>query len=167
MLNKQNLWFITLFSLILILGIYYVTIPNDVLEKVNKKVKNNEEQVVAEVKEELSPLETLRVSKETSRKEKIESLEITLTSDNLTTEEKNNTYELLKYYNELQGKEEKYEKKLKKNFDLDCYTKIDNRNIDIICISNEHDKKLANSIMRTIQEEYKEKMNIVVKFQKK
>ena len=41
MLNKQNLWFITLFSLILILGIYYVTIPNDVLEKVNKKVKNN------------------------------------------------------------------------------------------------------------------------------
>ena len=97
MLNKQNLWFITLFSLILILGIYYVAIPNDVLEKVNKKVEQKEEQVVAEVKEELSPLETLRVSKETSRKEKIESLENTLTSNNLTTEEKNNTYELLKY----------------------------------------------------------------------
>ena len=41
MLNKQNLWFITLFSLILILGIYYVTIPNDVLEKVNKKVEQS------------------------------------------------------------------------------------------------------------------------------
>ena len=28
MINKQNLWFLTLFSLILILGIYYVTLPN-------------------------------------------------------------------------------------------------------------------------------------------
>lgn len=167
MLNKQNLWFITLFSLILILGIYYVTIPNDVLEKVNKKVQKKEEQVVAEVKEELSPLETLRVSKETSRKEKIESLENSLTSDNLTTEEKNNTYELLKYYNELQGKEETFEKKLKNKYELDCFTKIDNKNIEIVCISNEHDKKLANNIMRSIQEEYKDKMNIIVKFQKK
>ena len=167
MLNKQNLWFITLFSLILILGIYYVTIPNDVLEKVNKKVKNNEEQVVAEVKEELSPLETLRVSKETSRKEKIESLENNLTSNNLTTEEKNNTYELLKYYNELQGKEENFEKKLKKKFDLDCFTKIDNNSIEIVCVADSHDKTLANNIMRSIQEEYKDKMNIVVKFQKK
>ena len=127
MLNKQNLWFITLFSLILILGIYYVTIPNDVLEKVNKKTEElKEEKVVAEVQEQTSSLAALRVSKETSRKEKIESLESSLTSENLTTEEKNNTYELLKYYNTLQGKEENYEKKLKKNFDLDCFTKIDN-----------------------------------------
>ena len=169
MLNKQNLWFITLFSLILILGIYYVTIPNEVLEDVNKKIEtkeNNEKEVVAEVKEETSSLTALRVSKETARKEKIESLENTLTSDNLTTEEKNNTYELLKYYNELQGKEENFEKKIKKNFNLDCFTKIDNKNVDVVCISKEHDKSLANKIMRTIQEEYKDKMNIVVKFQK-
>ena len=39
MFNKQNLWFITLFSLILVLGVYYVTIPSDVLEKVNNKEK--------------------------------------------------------------------------------------------------------------------------------
>ena len=74
MFNKQNLWFITLFSLILVLGVYYVTIPSDVLEKVNNKVKS-EEKVVAEVKEETSSLTALRVSKENSRKEKIESLE--------------------------------------------------------------------------------------------
>ncbi len=165
MLNKQNLWFITLFSLILILGIYYVTIPNDVLEKVQKKVIK-EEQVVAKV-EESSPLTALRVSKENSRKEKIESLENALTNEKLSTEEKNNTYELLKYYNSLQGKEENYEKKLKKEFNLDCFTKIDNSSIDVVCISNEHDKTLANKIMRSIQEEYKDKMNIIVKFQKK
>ena len=167
MFNKQNLWFITLFSLILILGIYYVTIPNDVLEKVNKKINNKEEQVVAEVKEETSPLQALRVSKENSRKEKIESLQNSLTSDNLSAEEKNNTYELLKYYNELQGKEENYEKKIKKDLNLDCFTKIDNKNVEVVCISSEHDKSLANKIMRLIQNEYKDRMNIIVKFQKK
>ena len=167
MLNKQNLWFITLFSLILILGIYYVTIPNEVLEEVNKKIEEpKEKEVVAEIKEETSSLTALRVSKETARKEKIESLENTLTSENLTTEEKNNTYELLKYYNEIQGKEENYEKKIKKNYKIDCLTKIDNKNVEIVCISKEHDKSLANKIMRTIQEDYQEKMNIVVKFQK-
>jgi len=167
MLNKQNLWFITLFSLILILGIYYVTIPNEVLEDVNKKIEETKDkEVVAEIKEETSSLTALRVSKETARKEKIESLENTLTSENLTTEEKNNTYELLKYYNEIQGKEENYEKKIKKNYKIDCLTKIDNKNVEIVCISKEHDKSLANKIMRTIQEDYQEKMNIVVKFQK-
>ena len=166
MFNKQNLWFITLFSLILILGIYYVTLPNDVLEKVNQKVIK-EEKVVAEVKQEKSPLEALRVSKETSRKEKIESLENTLTSENLSSEEKNNTYELLKYYNELQSKEENIEKNLKKEFNLDCFTKIENSNIDVVCVSKEHDKKLANDIMRNIQSNYKEKMSITVKFQNK
>lgn len=167
MLNKQNLWFITLFSLILILGIYYVTIPNEVLEDVNKKIEETKDkEVVAEIKEETSSLTALRVSKENARKEKIESLENTLTSENLTTEEKNNTYELLKYYNEIQGKEENYEKKIKKNYKIDCLTKIDNKNVEIVCISKEHDKSLANKIMRTIQEDYQEKMNIVVKFQK-
>ena len=33
-MNKQNLWFLTLFSLILILGAYYITMPNSLLEKV-------------------------------------------------------------------------------------------------------------------------------------
>ena len=30
-MNKQNLWFLTLLSLILVLGIYYVTMPNELL----------------------------------------------------------------------------------------------------------------------------------------
>ena len=31
MINKQNLWFLTLFSLILVLSVYYITMPNDLL----------------------------------------------------------------------------------------------------------------------------------------
>ena len=50
MINKQNLWFITLFSLILVLGIYYVSMgdetisvlagDNDVSEVVEVKVSD-------------------------------------------------------------------------------------------------------------------------------
>ena len=32
MINKQNLWFVTLFSLIIILGIYYVSIDDEVVQ---------------------------------------------------------------------------------------------------------------------------------------
>ena len=31
MINKQKLWFLTLFSLILVLSVYYVTMPSNLL----------------------------------------------------------------------------------------------------------------------------------------
>ena len=45
MINKQNLWFLTLFSLILVLSVYYVTMPNDLLLTNNGAVgsKKNEQ----------------------------------------------------------------------------------------------------------------------------
>ena len=45
-MNKHNLWFLTLFSLILVLGVYYITMPNEYLEKVESKV---EKPVVEEI----------------------------------------------------------------------------------------------------------------------
>lgn len=167
MLNKQNLWFLTLFSLILILGVYYVTMPSDLLTKINVKTEQKEDKAVVEEVNEESALVAMRVSLEEERKESIDVLQEKLTNEKLTTEEKNNAYEQLKYLNGLQGKEETIEKKLKKEYDLDCFTKIDNQNISVICISSKHDTTLANNIMRTIQKDYKTKMNISVKFQKK
>ena len=47
MINKQSMWFLTLFSLVLILGVYYVTMPNDLLkgkitgEDIKKEVNVN------------------------------------------------------------------------------------------------------------------------------
>ena len=165
-MNKQNLWFLTLLSLILVLGIYYVTMPNELLlgKEKNKVVKETKPTV--EVKES-STLEAMRVNKQEEREEKISSLQKELTKEDKTTEEKNSYYEQLKYLNELQGKEEKLEKKIKEKYELDCFIKIDKENISTICISEKHDNKLANNIMRLIQEEYKEKMFITVKFEKK
>lgn len=163
MINKNNLWFLTLFSLILILGVYYVTLPSDVLDKI--KIKDKVEEPV--VKEEENPLTALRVSLEETRKTSKEKLEKELTKTEIPTTEKNNIYEQLKYLNEIQSKEEKLEKEIKKQLNINCFTKIDNKDIEVICISKEQNKRLANNIMRLIQENDTNKLNITVKFQKK
>ena len=31
MINKKSIWFLTLFSLILVLSVYYITMPNELL----------------------------------------------------------------------------------------------------------------------------------------
>lgn len=166
MINKQKLWFLTLFSLILILGVYYVTLPNDLLEKAKLVTNKESKPVVEEVKEE-SSLTALRVNLQEERQEKIEVLQEKITSNKINNEEKNNLYEELKYLNEIQGKEENLEKKIKKEYKLDCFVKQENQNITVVCVSNSHDTTLANNIMRLIQKDYEDKKNITVKFQKK
>lgn len=168
-MNKQNLWFLTLFSLILVLGIYYVTMPNELLlGKETKTVSKNEskKKETTTVKESTT-LEAMRVSLEEERTEQMTALQSQLTSDTMSTEEKNNAYEQLKYLNQLQGKEESLEKKIKEKYNLNCFVKIDNTNVTTVCISSKHDSALANNIMRLIQEQYDSKMYISVKFEKK
>lgn len=167
MINKQNLWFLTLFSLILVLSVYYITMPNDLLSKaVSTEEKENKKEKVEETVEEISSLTAMRVSLEEERQGMMDDLQEQLTSDTINSEEKNNAYEQLKYLNTLQSKEEELEKQLKKEFKLDSFVKIDNTNISVVCVSSKHDNALANDIMRLIQSGYENKMYITVKFQK-
>ena len=162
MISKQSLWFLTLFSLILVLSVYYITMPNDLL-KDNSASKDSE---VIETKiEEVDSLVAMRVSLEEERLTSIDSLQQQLVSDVLGTEEKNSIYEQLKYLNELQGKEQELEKTIKDNYKINCFVKIENSNAEVVCVSKEHDNKLANNIMRLIQSKYENKMFVTVKFQ--
>ena len=162
MISKQNLWFLTLFSLILVLSVYYITMPSDLLSEVI------EEEVVISQDEDISNVSSLvamRVSLEEERQNEMDVLQEQLTNDDISSTEKNNVYEKLKYLNELQGQEENLEKKIKDNLKLDCFVKVDNNNISAVCISEKHDNSFANNIMRLIQEQYKSKMYITIKFQ--
>ncbi len=164
MISKQKLWYMTLFSLILVLGVYYVTMPNDLLKDIDSK--ESSEVIIDEVSE-VSSLVAMRVSLEEERQNEMDVLQEAMTSEDISSTEKNNLYEKLKYLNEVQGQEELIEKKIKSNLKLDCFVKIDNSNITSVCISSEHDNILANKVMRLIQEEFKVKKYITVKFQKK
>jgi len=52
-------------------------------------------------------------------------------------------------------------------FKVKTFVKIENDTISVVINSKEHNVKQANNIMRSIQEEYKEKKYITVKFQTK
>lgn len=166
MINKQNLWFLTLFSLILVLSVYYITMPNDLLvgDK-NNSVVTKSSKKKATIKE-TSSLVAMRVSLEEERQEQMVSLQEKLTNKKATTDEKNNAYEQLKYLNQLQGQEENLEKQIKEKLELDSFVKIDQKNIEVVAIKEKHDSSIANNIMRLVQSNYEEKMYITVTFKK-
>lgn len=165
MINKEHLWFLTLFSLILVLSVYYVTMPSDLLlsSQTHEKDKKNEENVNLEV-EESDVLVSLRLDLEEDRQEEKKSLESVLTNSEATIEQKNDAYEKLNYLNSIYGMEEKLEKKVKECCNIDSFIEVNNNEINVIGISPNHSVSLANDIMRTIQEEYKDKQNITVNF---
>lgn len=162
MINKQNLWFLTLFSLVLVLSVYYVTMPSDLLLK--NEVKYDDTESVISIKEEDELLVSLRLDAEDERLDERRNLESILTSSTATIYEKNEAYDKLTYLNTIYGEEEKLEKKVKDSLGLDCFIEVDGDEINVIAVSKEHDVHLANNIMRTIQEEYQSKVYVTVNF---
>jgi len=170
MINKQSLWFLTLFSLILVLSVYYITMPDELLltnnssytsEEVNKETED-----AGVVIEESELLVAMRVSLEEERSILKSDLEGLLTSNEATAEEKNEALEELKYLNFLSGQEETLEAKLKTELEIESFIEIDGNQITVVAIKDKHDSILANTIMRTIQNEFQDKMYITVKFEK-
>lgn len=170
MINKQNLWFLTLFSLILVLSVYYITMPSELLLTNNSNYEEptqsnqNQEETIDVVSSDI--LVAMRVSLDEERMLERETLQETLTSSEASLEDKNAAYEQLKYLNEVKGKEESIETKIKQQFQLDNFVKIDNNQIKVVVVAKEHNNQLANNIMRAIQEEFQEKVYITVKFEK-
>ena len=79
-------------------------------------------------------------------------------------DEKNEAYEKIGYINNIYGMEEKLEKKVKDCCNIESFIEINNNEINVIGLSNNHSINLANKIMRSIQEEYKEKVYVTVNF---
>ena len=169
MINKRSLWFLTLFSLILVLSVYYVTMPSELLMDVNNIKDNTKTETASKESKketESSELVALRVESEEAMLDEINELKKTLTNKEANTDEKNKAFEKMQSLNQNRGQEEKLEKKIKKNHNLNSFVKINDSDIEVVVDSKEHDKTLANKIMRTIQEEYENAVNISVRFQK-
>lgn len=169
MINKKNLWFLTLFSLVLVLSIYYVSIPSELLVSSNGNIK---EEVVSGDKddtsnvsvEESDMISALKVEDNANTLESINKLKETLTNPTSSIEDKNKAFEELKTINNIASEEETLEQKIKDTYKLSAFVKVSGDQIRVVVDSKEHDMKLANSIMRTIQESYDKKMYISVKF---
>ena len=167
MINKRSLWFLTLFSLILVLSIYYITMPSELLMATNNGSKDETETVSATTEnEESAELVALRVESEEKMLDEITELKKVLTDSNSTTEEKNKAFEKMQELNKNRGTEESIENKIQNEFNLKSFVSIDETSVSVVIDSKEHDKELANKIMRSVQEEFETSMSISVKFQK-
>lgn len=164
MINKQSIWLLTLFSLILVLSVYYITMPSEFLADASSTKTVNKEKVTKT--ETSEAIETLKVENDAQRNEKISELQTILTDSKATSEEKNNAYEELKVLNIMKGKEEEISTKIKDEYDVDNFVKIKDDQVRIVIIKDSHDVKLANNIMSLVQKSFDTKMYISVKFQK-
>jgi len=169
MINKKNLWFLTLFSLILVLSVYYVTMPSELLMTTNnnytetKEVSKEEEPTVNV--EESNILTALRIESEEQVSSELEELQAILVNADASAEEKNLAYEKIKNINNIRTEEEKIENIIKDTFNLKAFAKINGDQIRVVISSDKHDNELANNIIRKIQENYEQNKYISIKFQ--
>jgi len=174
MVNKQGIWFLTLTSLALVLSVYYITMPNELLltnnsnyltNEKNSKVETNQVNNSEEITISESELITsMRVELQEERNILLGELESKLSDNNLTVDEKNEIYEDLRYISQIASLEETLERKIKDEFNLNSFVKIDGDMVDVVINSSNHDKSLAVNIMKSLQEEFESKMYISISF---
>ena len=164
MINKEHLWFLTLFSLILVLSVYYVTMPSDLLLSNQTFDKENGTEEVSLDIEESDLLTSLRLDLEETRENEKKELQTILTNSESTIEEKNNAYEKISHINSVYGEEEKLEKEVKNCCNIDSFIEVEDNEINVVGLSSNHSKSLANDIMRAIQSNYDEQVIVTVNF---
>lgn len=162
MINKKGLWFLTLFSLIIVLSVYYITMPDELL--LTNKENHSDTQKKAEVKES-DILVALRVESDNEMLEEMDTLRKVLTDLSVGVDEKNKAFEKLKGLNIIKGEEEQLEKQIKTNYNIDSFVKVKGNEIKVVVNNKDNSVTLANNIMRTVQTNYSNKMYITVKFQ--
>lgn len=168
MINKKSLWFLTLFSLILVLSIYYITMPSELLLTSNTNVTTSEKADTPKPTisvEESDLLVALRVESDEEMSKEIEQLQLILTNADSSVDEKNQAYEKIKDLNNNRAIEEKLETQIKEIHNLEAFIKLKGEQISVIVKSSEHSNNIANNIMRTIQSNFETSKYITVKFQ--
>lgn len=168
MMNKKNLWFLTLFSLVLVLSIYYVTMPSDLLAAtttgVNQISTISEDKVNVDVTQS-DAISALKVEDESKTNDTLSELQKKLTNTEVSTEEKNSLYEQIKIINTNSGLEDSIEKKINTDYNCESFAKIEDTSVKVVVDKCENSKTLANNIMRLVQENFEKKMYISVQFE--
>ena len=163
MINKQSIWFTMLFSVILVLSIFYVSMNEDNIDSliIDDEVYTDDSSLVIS---ESTELVSLRVANDEEVQNTMNELKDTILSDIATVEEKNDAYNELLVLSSLKGEEEKIVKILKNEFKVDSFVKINSTSITVVVDADEDSYEDANKIIRRIQSEYEDEKYITVKF---
>lgn len=158
MINKKNLWFLTLFSLVLVLSIYYVTMPSALFD--SNTVAKEDNIVIDDV----SLIASMKLEDDANVMKEIDDLKNKLTRKDISSDEKNSLFDELKLINKNSSKEETLENKIKELCNCENFVKIDGDNVRVVLDSEDSNTSTANNIMRLVQNEFDNKMYISVKF---
>ena len=138
MINKNGVWFVTLFSLVLVLSIYYITMPTELL------ITKEKDKVLPTVKvEESDSLLALRVSKNTAIDEEIDSLKKIISNSDATIEDKNNAFERIQQLNKVRSEENTLEDKIKTKYKYNSIVKIDGNDISVTVKSDDNSNEIT------------------------
>ena len=164
MINKQNLWFITLFALILILGIYYISLPESTLPvfentetKLDNAIKVTDSDVII----------ALKLSEEEKILKEMEDAQKILIDKSSSKEKKNEAYNTLKDLNYKKGKTSQIENLIKEKFNLNSCVKFEGDKISVTVDDKDASVEKANNIIKEVQSLYDTQMYITVNFQNK
>lgn len=163
MINKQSLWFITLFSLIIILSIYYF--KGDETSLMMKTFASSE--TIKASNNDNNSLDVLKISNDEVTVTKINELQDILLDSEATLEEKNNAYDSLEVISQNKAKEIELSNIIKKEFNYNNLVKINDKDINVTILNNTHNNEIANNVLRKIKENIKENKYITVKFEEK
>ena len=161
MINKQKLWFLTLFSLNVVLSVYYVTMPSNLLS-------------VSDIKEDTTPtinmedtniLDVLKEENNERVAKEIESLRKIVVDVETNIDDKNIAYEKIQKLEENKGKEEKIVSLIKEKLGFDTYVEIKNAKVNVVVSNKEHSYKIANDIIKLVSSSFDSDKSVTVKFQ--
>lgn len=161
MINKQSIWFTFLFSIILVLSMFYITMDDNELEEFIDVVDTNDTTLVVN---ESTELVALRVQSDEDVMNSINELQEIILSETTDLQQKNDAYDDLINISNNKSSEQKIEKILTEEFDVQSFVKINGSNVTVVVDSSKHDFVLANNIIRRISEEFTSDKYITVKF---
>ena len=162
MIDKKNIWFLTLFSLILVLSVYYITMPKELLlTGLNDLKETNDEYSKVE---ETSALSVMKVEDKEETKKEMETLKEVLLQQDAEVSKKSEAFDKMKQLDINSSKEEELETKIEQELGYESFIKIDGDKIKVVVSLDKKDTKIANNIMRLIQSNYDTKKYITVEF---
>lgn len=163
MINKQSLWFVTLFSLIVILSIYYFKGGETPLSI----AKLTNEDVTKGIQDKSNSLDVLKITNDEATISKIDELQKILLDDEATLEEKNNAFDLIEVIADERKRENEISNLIKKEFSYENFVKINDNNIKVTLFADVHNNEIANNVIRRVNEYTNNLKYVTVKFDTK
>lgn len=149
-MNKQAITFLSLFSLILVLSIYYIMLPADKSDTVTKNQQTT--------------IEQLQSALDKKREEIISENNEIIAKESSTSDSISKALETISETKELKEKEKEILDQVKKIGYDNVYVEVDGKTVKITVVKKDANQSDANKIIREILKSLGEDYQVEVKF---